>query len=79
MWLERFSNPFLTIGEVFINMCYILLQFQIEIGVIYGCILDKLYVAVKGHGSYCGEEKLSVSIQDGEYFNCAFSLSLHYV
>jgi len=28
---------------------------------VYGCIIDQLYVAVKGHGSYCGEEKLSVS------------------
>lgn len=39
--------------------------FQIEIAVIYGCILEKLYVAVKGHGSYCGEEKLAVSGQNG--------------
>ncbi|XP_065065214.1 inositol monophosphatase 1-like [Rhopilema esculentum] len=34
---------------------------EIEIAVIYGCILEKLYIAVKGQGSYCGQEKISVS------------------
>eukprot|EP00794_Sanderia_malayensis_P018992 gene18992-20903_t len=36
---------------------------EIEVAVIYGCMIDKLYVAVKGHGAYCGNEKLSVSKQ----------------
>ena len=39
----------------------------------YGCVLDKMYVAVKGHGSFFGEEKLSVSEHDGKFIMEVFT------
>lgn len=54
-FVHRFPYVAVSIG--------IAIDKEIEVAVVYGCIIDQLYVAVRGHGSYCGHERLSVSKQ----------------
>ena len=41
------------------------LWFQIEVGVVYSCILDEMFTAKRGHGAFCNGEKLQTSTITG--------------
>ena len=40
---------------------------QIEFGIVYSCIEDKMYTARKGKGAFCNGVPIKVSGQEGEY------------
>lgn len=40
--------------------------FQLEFGVVYSCLEDKMYKARKGKGAFCNDEKIAVSDVKGE-------------
>lgn len=35
--------------------------FQLEFGVVYSCLEDKMYKARRGKGAFCNDEKIQVS------------------
>lgn len=39
---------------------------QMEFGIVYSCIEDKMYTARKGKGAFCNGQKLQVSGQKGK-------------
>lgn len=41
-------------------------RLQLEFGVVYSCLEDKMYKARKGHGAFCNDEKILVSDVQGE-------------
>lgn len=43
----------------------IILLLQLEFGVVYSCIEDKMYTARKGKGAFCNGQLLQVSDQKG--------------
>lgn len=40
--------------------------FQLEFGVVYSCLEDKMYKARKDKGAFCNDEKIQVSDVKGE-------------
>lgn len=40
--------------------------FQLEFGVVYSCLEDKMYKARRGKGAFCNDEKIQVSDVTGE-------------
>lgn len=44
----------------------IILLLQLEFGVVYSCIEDKMYTARKGKGAFCNGQPLQVSDQKGD-------------
>lgn len=44
----------------------LILLLQLEFGVVYSCIEDKMYTARKGKGAFCNGQPLQVSDQKGE-------------
>lgn len=42
--------------------------FQLEFGVVYSCLEDKMYKARKGKGAFCNDEKIEVSDVTGNIF-----------
>lgn len=40
---------------------------QIEFGIVYSCVEDKMYTARKGKGAFCNGQKLQVSGQQGKW------------
>lgn len=44
---------------------------QMEFGVVYSCVEDKMYTGRKGKGAFCNGQKLQVSKQEGGFvFQC---------
>lgn len=39
---------------------------QIEFGIVYSCVEDKMYTARRGRGAFCNGEPIRVSSQEGE-------------
>lgn len=50
-------------GRVSVKLIILLLQ--LEFGVVYSCIEDKMYTARKGKGAFCNGQPLQVSDQKG--------------
>lgn len=40
--------------------------FQLEFGVVYSCLEDKMYKARKGRGAFCNDEPIQVSDVTGK-------------
>lgn len=40
---------------------------QMEFGVVYSCVEDKMYTGRKGKGAFCNGQKLQVSQQEGRF------------
>lgn len=40
---------------------------QLEFGVVYSCLEDKMYKARKGKGAFCNDEPIQVSDVEGEF------------
>ncbi|NXR18031.1 IMPA1 monophosphatase, partial [Cinclus mexicanus] len=47
-----------------ISSRYFFFFLQIEFGIVYSCIEDKMYTARKGKGAFCNGQKLQVSGQE---------------
>jgi len=52
------------VGRVSVKLIILLLQ--LEFGVVYSCIEDKMYTARKGKGAFCNGQPLQVSDQKGD-------------
>lgn len=39
---------------------------QVEVGVVYSCLEDKMFTARRGKGAFCNEQPLQVSDQTGQ-------------
>lgn len=44
----------------------VVLSVQVEFGVVYSCLEDKMFTARRGKGAFCNGEPLQVSEQAGE-------------
>ena len=51
-------------GAVLKETCF---PVQMEFGVVYSCVEDKMYTGRKGKGAYCNSQKLQVSEQEGGF------------
>lgn len=40
---------------------------QMEFGVVYSCLEDKMFTARRGKGAFCNAERLKVSEQEGQF------------
>lgn len=63
-----FSLPHTTL--ILLSLC---LGSQIEFGIVYSCIEDKMYTARKGKGAFCNGVPIKVSGQEGtrtSHFSC---------
>lgn len=50
-------------GSASVRLIFLVLQ--LEFGVVYSCIEDKMYTARKGKGAFCNGQPLQVSDQKG--------------
>lgn len=50
-----------SVVSEFLLSCDVFSSFQLEFGIVYSCLEDKMYKARKGQGAFCNDELIQVS------------------